>query len=81
MHTIHSNWLFSLPVLMKKYTTNAHLLQQIFRAQAEDLHVAVPVTHGKERRPHSVFGHFPHFQAGNLNPSQLLRADFLKCKR
>lgn len=57
--------------------SSAHLLQQIFGAQAEDLHVAVPVPHGKEGRSHSVLRHFPHFQAGNLNPSQLFRADFL----
>lgn len=59
-------------------TRDSHLLQQVFRAQAKNLDVAVPVANGKEGRPHPVFRHFPHFQTSNLHPSQLLRAHFLE---
>lgn len=65
----------------KSTKTSAHLFQKVLGAQAENLHIAVPVTHGKERRPHSVFRHFPHLQARDLHPPQLFRADFLEYRR
>ncbi len=60
---------------------HTHLLQQILRAQPQNLDVAIPVANGKERRPDSVFRHLAHLEAGNLNPSQLFRAHFLKYTR
>jgi len=59
-------------------TPHTHLLQQILRAQAQNLDVAIPVANGEERRPDSVFRHLAHLEAGNLNPSQLFRAHFLQ---
>lgn len=58
--------------------TTTHLLQEVFRAQPENLHVPVPVSNGKERRPDTVFGNLPHFQASDFDPSQLFRANFLR---
>lgn len=64
--------------MMQLLPATTHLLEEIFRAQPEDLHVPVPVAHGKERRPDTVFGNLPHFQASDFDPSQLFRANFLR---